>query len=131
MSVCCFAVLRAFYKICNLNKYCFWLQVADAVARGARLLCGGTRLPRDGSWYPATVLADCTPDMLVTTQETYEYLTRVFHDCFDDEHVNIFSELRASMHVLIHLRVFLCLQYACMCVYACFVTFIFIVRVLC
>ncbi|MEO6256114.1 MAG: NAD-dependent succinate-semialdehyde dehydrogenase [Sphingomicrobium sp.] len=36
-------------------------QVTDSIARGARLLLGGTVPDRAGAWYPATVLADVRP----------------------------------------------------------------------
>ncbi|MDB5096847.1 MAG: Succinate-semialdehyde dehydrogenase [Cyanobacteria bacterium RYN_339] len=46
-------------------------QVADAVAKGARVLTGGQRLPGPGTFYPPTVLVDVTPDMLVMQDETF------------------------------------------------------------
>jgi succinate-semialdehyde dehydrogenase/glutarate-semialdehyde dehydrogenase len=46
-------------------------QVTAAIAAGARLLTGG-RLPQGpGTFYPATVLTDCTDDMLVLREETF------------------------------------------------------------
>lgn len=48
-------------------------HVEDARAKGARVACGGGR--RDdlgaGNFYAPTVLADCTPDMLVMHEETF------------------------------------------------------------
>ncbi|KUI22684.1 succinate-semialdehyde dehydrogenase [Mycobacterium sp. GA-1285] len=46
-------------------------QVDDAVANGARVLAGGAPRPGPGSFYPPTVLADCTPQMLVFREETF------------------------------------------------------------
>ncbi|MFV9636738.1 aldehyde dehydrogenase family protein [Mycobacterium neumannii] len=46
-------------------------QVDDAVANGARVLAGGAPRPGPGSFYPPTVLADCTPEMLVFCEETF------------------------------------------------------------
>jgi len=46
-------------------------QVADAVAAGAKALCGGDVPPGPGSFYPATVLAGCTDDMAVMRTETF------------------------------------------------------------
>jgi len=46
-------------------------HVDDAVADGARLLVGGRRLVRAGSFYPPTVLDGCTPAMDVMTEETF------------------------------------------------------------
>jgi succinate-semialdehyde dehydrogenase/glutarate-semialdehyde dehydrogenase len=48
-------------------------HVADARAKGARVLVGGAR-PDDrsvGNYYLPTVLADCTQDMLVMHEETF------------------------------------------------------------
>ncbi|PTL74849.1 aldehyde dehydrogenase [Rathayibacter caricis DSM 15933] len=44
-------------------------HVTEALESGARALIGGE--PGDGTFYPATVLADCTDEMLVMTEETF------------------------------------------------------------
>ena len=44
-------------------------HVADARCRGARVLTGGEPLP--GRFYPPTVLADATSEMLCTREETF------------------------------------------------------------
>ncbi|HLZ37370.1 MAG TPA: aldehyde dehydrogenase family protein [Mycobacteriales bacterium] len=46
-------------------------QVADAIARGARLLAGGAVPAGPGAFYPPTVLADCTDDMTLMSAETF------------------------------------------------------------
>ncbi len=46
-------------------------QVADAEAKGARVLCGGKRVGEKGYFYPATVLADCNHEMSVMKEETF------------------------------------------------------------
>jgi succinate-semialdehyde dehydrogenase/glutarate-semialdehyde dehydrogenase len=46
-------------------------QVEDAVARGARLLCGGKRLSEKGFFYAPTVLGDCNHEMQVMREETF------------------------------------------------------------
>jgi succinate-semialdehyde dehydrogenase/glutarate-semialdehyde dehydrogenase len=50
-------------------------HVADAVGRGARLLAGGERLTENGlergTFYAPTVLADITPEMLISHEETF------------------------------------------------------------
>ena len=45
--------------------------VADAVAHGARVLCGGERLPGAGWYYPPTVVAGVTPDMRMYREEVF------------------------------------------------------------
>ncbi|WP_264033966.1 aldehyde dehydrogenase family protein, partial [Mycobacterium interjectum] len=46
-------------------------HVDDAVRRGAHVLAGGEPGPGPGAFYPPTVLTDCTPDMLVMSEETF------------------------------------------------------------
>ena len=50
-------------------------QVTDAVAKGAKLLCGGSRLTEDGLdrgfFYAPTVLGEVTSDMLIYREETF------------------------------------------------------------
>jgi succinate-semialdehyde dehydrogenase/glutarate-semialdehyde dehydrogenase len=45
--------------------------VADAVGKGATVLCGGKRLDRAGWFYPPTVLSDVTEDMEIWTEEAF------------------------------------------------------------
>jgi succinate-semialdehyde dehydrogenase / glutarate-semialdehyde dehydrogenase len=53
-------------------------QVADAVARGATVLCGGQVPQRAGWWYPPTVVADLTPDMRMFTEEVFGPVAGLF-----------------------------------------------------
>ncbi len=46
-------------------------HVRDALARGARLLCGGERDPQGPLFFPPTVLADVPPDALIFREETF------------------------------------------------------------
>jgi succinate-semialdehyde dehydrogenase/glutarate-semialdehyde dehydrogenase len=46
-------------------------QVADSVAKGARLLLGGEVPDRPGAWYPATVLAGVKPGMPAHDEEVF------------------------------------------------------------
>ncbi len=45
--------------------------VADAVAKGARVLCGGAAPDGPGFYYPPTVLASITPAMRAHTEEVF------------------------------------------------------------
>ncbi|MEM5338427.1 NAD-dependent succinate-semialdehyde dehydrogenase [Paraburkholderia azotifigens] len=59
-------------------------HVDDAVSRGARVLTGGKRLPDLGpTYYAPTVLADATPDMQLSCEETFGPVVPLFR--FDDE----------------------------------------------
>ncbi|MDT5146321.1 MAG: succinate-semialdehyde dehydrogenase / glutarate-semialdehyde dehydrogenase [Mycobacterium sp.] len=46
-------------------------HVEDATRRGAGVLIGGEPRTGPGTFYPPTVLADCSPDMLVMREETF------------------------------------------------------------
>lgn len=47
-------------------------QIADALARGARLLSGGTvERHGGGAWLRPTILVDVTPEMMVMREETF------------------------------------------------------------
>ena len=58
-------------------------HVADAVAKGARVLTGGRRHARGGTFFEPTVLADVTPDMLCAREETFGPVAPLFR--FKDE----------------------------------------------
>ncbi|PKO33849.1 MAG: succinate-semialdehyde dehydrogenase (NADP(+)) [Betaproteobacteria bacterium HGW-Betaproteobacteria-7] len=53
-------------------------HVADAVAKGARILCGGARHERGGNFYQPTVLADVSPAMSVAREETFGPVAPLF-----------------------------------------------------
>jgi acyl-CoA reductase-like NAD-dependent aldehyde dehydrogenase len=45
--------------------------VEDARERGARVLCGGAPLDRPGTFYPPTLLTDCTESMALVAEEQF------------------------------------------------------------
>ncbi len=51
--------------------------MADATARGARLLAGGQRIGNRGYYYPLTVLADVPEDALAMNEEPFGPLALV------------------------------------------------------
>ena len=53
-------------------------HVADALAKGARVLCGGARHARGGNFFQPTVLADVTTNMQVAREETFGPLAPLF-----------------------------------------------------
>ncbi|HJV92476.1 MAG TPA: NAD-dependent succinate-semialdehyde dehydrogenase [Azonexus sp.] len=58
-------------------------HVADALAKGARVLSGGARHALGGNFFQPTVLADVTPDMKVAREETFGPVAPLFR--FDTE----------------------------------------------
>ena len=53
-------------------------HIADALAKGGRLLTGGKRHALGQSFFQPTVIADTTPDMLVAREETFGPLAPLF-----------------------------------------------------
>jgi succinate-semialdehyde dehydrogenase/glutarate-semialdehyde dehydrogenase len=58
-------------------------MVADAVAKGARILCGGKPHSLGHSFYEPTILADVTPDMRMAREEIFGPVAPLFR--FKDE----------------------------------------------
>lgn len=58
-------------------------HIADAVAKGARVLTGGKRHAQGGTFFEPTVLADVTPAMLCAREETFGPVAPLFK--FTDE----------------------------------------------
>ena len=67
-------------------------QVADAQARGARLLTGGTRLDRPGYYFAPTVFGDVTHQMAVMRDETFGPLIGVQRVKDDDEALRLMND---------------------------------------
>jgi len=57
-------------------------QLRDATARGARVMTGGARHSRGGTFFEPTVLTGVTPDMLIMREETFGPVSPLV--CFDD-----------------------------------------------
>lgn len=66
--------------------------VDDAVAKGARVLVGGS-VPKSGGWYyPPTVLAGLTDDMRVVLEETFGPVASLYEVADRDEAVEIANQ---------------------------------------
>jgi succinate-semialdehyde dehydrogenase/glutarate-semialdehyde dehydrogenase len=53
-------------------------HVADAVAKGGKVIAGGERHPRGGSFFTPTVVRDATLDMACASEETFGPLAPLF-----------------------------------------------------
>jgi acyl-CoA reductase-like NAD-dependent aldehyde dehydrogenase len=68
-------------------------QVKDAVARGARVLAGGSRLPELGkNFYSPTLLADVTHEMSIMHEETFGPVLPVMPFDSDEEAVRLAND---------------------------------------
>jgi succinate-semialdehyde dehydrogenase/glutarate-semialdehyde dehydrogenase len=62
-------------------------HVADALAKGAKLLAGGKRIGE--RFYAPTVLADATPEMLCSREETFGPMAPVFRFKTEEEAISL------------------------------------------
>ncbi len=53
-------------------------QIEDALARGARIGCGGRRLGGSGFFFEPTILLDVTPEMRIAREETFGPVAPLF-----------------------------------------------------
>jgi len=72
-------------------------HIADALAKGARVLTGGKRHALGGTFFQPTVLADVTPDMIVAHDETFGPVAPLFR--FRDE-TDVIAQANATQYGL-------------------------------
>jgi len=63
--------------------------VADAVAKGATLLCGGRRLKGPGWFFPPTVITEITPDMRLFGEEVFGPVAAVYRVASIEAAINL------------------------------------------
>jgi succinate-semialdehyde dehydrogenase/glutarate-semialdehyde dehydrogenase len=83
-------------------------HVEDAVGHGARLLAGGERLSGDelarGAFYAPTVLADVTPEMLISHEETFGPVAALASFDTEDEAVALANDTVFGLAAYFHTR---------------------------
>jgi acyl-CoA reductase-like NAD-dependent aldehyde dehydrogenase len=67
-------------------------QVADAVAKGAQLLIGGTRIDKKGNYFEPTVLVNVTHDMAVMRDESFGPIIGIMRVENDAEAVHLMND---------------------------------------
>ncbi|KAB0663870.1 NADP-dependent succinate-semialdehyde dehydrogenase [Oryzomonas japonica] len=67
-------------------------HIADALAKGARIVTGGGRHELGGSFFQPTILADVTPAMAVAREETFGPLAPLFRFTTDEEAVGMAND---------------------------------------
>ncbi len=72
-------------------------HVGDALARGARLLCGGERTNGPGLFFPPTLLADVPNDALVMQEESFGPILPVASVASDEEAIAKMNDSRFGL----------------------------------
>ena len=66
--------------------------IADAVDKGAHLVCGGKRHDLGGTFFEPTILANVTPQMRVAREEIFGPVAPLFHFHTEDEAVQMAND---------------------------------------
>jgi acyl-CoA reductase-like NAD-dependent aldehyde dehydrogenase len=73
-------------------------HVADAVEKGAKLLCGGRRNPRlRGLYYEPTVLVDVSHDMKIMREETFGPVLPILRVSDEEEAIRLANDSRYGL----------------------------------
>jgi acyl-CoA reductase-like NAD-dependent aldehyde dehydrogenase len=72
-------------------------QVADAVARGATLHCGGQRLPGPGNWFTPTVLTNVDHSMELMREESFGPVIGIQKVSSDAEALALMNDTRYGL----------------------------------
>ena len=67
-------------------------HIADAVAKGARVVVGGKRHELGGTFFQPTVLADVTTDMVVAREETFGPVAPLFRFRTEEEAIRMAND---------------------------------------
>lgn len=67
-------------------------QVADALAKGARLVLGGKRINRKGNFFEPTILTDVTHEMLVMKEESFGPIIGIMKVDKDEDAIRLMQD---------------------------------------
>lgn len=79
-------------------------HVADALAKGARLIAGGKRHARGGSFFEPTILVDVTTEMKVTREETFGPVAPLFRFKTEEEAVAMANDTEFGLAAYFYAR---------------------------
>jgi succinate-semialdehyde dehydrogenase/glutarate-semialdehyde dehydrogenase len=79
-------------------------HVADALAKGGRLLLGGRRHVLGGSFFEPTVLADVTPAMQIAHEETFGPVVPLFRFDTDDQAIALANDTEFGLAAYLYCR---------------------------
>jgi acyl-CoA reductase-like NAD-dependent aldehyde dehydrogenase len=79
-------------------------HVKDAVAKGAKVLCGGAPNPGPGRFYPPTVLVDVDHTMKCMTEETFGPLLPIMKVADADEAIRLANDSKYGLQSAVYTR---------------------------
>ncbi len=79
-------------------------HIADALAKGARLVVGGKRHALGHSFFEPTIVSGCTPDMALAGEETFGPLASIFLFDTEDEAVALANDTDVGLAAYFYTR---------------------------
>jgi succinate-semialdehyde dehydrogenase/glutarate-semialdehyde dehydrogenase len=67
-------------------------QISDAVAQGAKIICGGKRHVLGGTFFEPTVLTEVTATMRIAREETFGPVAPLFHFGTEEEAIALAND---------------------------------------
>jgi len=80
------------------------MQVADALAKGARVLTGGHRIDRPGNWFEPTVLVNVNHEMDVMREESFGPIIGIQKVAGDDEAIRLMNDTQYGLTAGVYTR---------------------------
>ncbi len=79
-------------------------HISDALGKGARVLTGGKRHEKGGQFFQPTVLADMTPKMKVTYEETFGPVAPLYRFKTEDELIRLANDTEYGLAAYFYSR---------------------------
>ncbi len=79
-------------------------QITDAVAKGARVVCGGKRHELGRSFFQPTVLADVTSHMMISCEETFGPVAPLFRFSSEEEAIRMANDTEFGLAAYFYTR---------------------------
>jgi succinate-semialdehyde dehydrogenase/glutarate-semialdehyde dehydrogenase len=79
-------------------------HISDAVNKGARVMCGGHRHAKGGTFFEPTILADVTPQMRVASEETFGPVAPLFRFHSEEEAVRMANDTEFGLAAYFYSR---------------------------
>jgi succinate-semialdehyde dehydrogenase/glutarate-semialdehyde dehydrogenase len=79
-------------------------HIADAKAKGAKVVTGGKRHALGGTFYEPTVLTDVSPDMILAREETFGPVAPLFRVDTDEEAVRLANDTEFGLAAYVYTR---------------------------
>lgn len=79
-------------------------HIADAVVKGAKILCGGTRHALGGNFFAPTILVEVTAAMLVAREETFGPVAPLFRFQSEEEAIALANDTEFGLAAYFYTR---------------------------